>query len=143
MILDEFGKPVQFGYGGAKPHWRRTHDAIQERSRIVESEEKVLDHGSRLELLSNLRDLERNNPICRAIVQVFVSNLGNCTFNASTENKPLDEQREKAFGKYFKNCEMTGQGMQRVLACIIFRFVTCGRSVRDLNQGRVNSAFAK
>ena len=150
MILDEFGKPAQFGYGGAKPHWRRTHDAIQERSRIVESEEKVLDHGSRLELLSNLRDLERNNPICRAIVQVFVSNLGNCTFNASTENKDLDDQREKAFSKYFKNCEITGQGMQRVLACIIsdlllagevFVILTKGGSIQLLPSERIGSGM--
>jgi capsid protein len=150
MILDEFGNPVKFGYAGAKPHWRRTHDAIQDRSRIVETEEKVLNHGSRLELLSNLRDLERNNPICRAIVQVFVSNLGNCTFNASTENKELDEVREKAFGRYFKNCEITGQGMQRVLACIIsdlllagevFIVLTKGGSIQLLPSERIGSGM--
>jgi hypothetical protein len=126
MILDDLGNPVKFGYGGATPHWRRSHDSILDRSRIVETEEKVLDHGSRLELLSNLRDLERNNPICRAIVQVFVSNLGNCTFNATSENKSLDQQREQVFSRYFRSCEISGDGMSRVLGCIISDLLLAG-----------------
>ena len=150
MILDEKGNPVKFGYGGAKPHWKRTQDAILDRSRIVESEEKVLNHGSRLELLSNLRDLERNNPIARAIVQVFVSNLGNCTFNATTENESLDATREKAFARYFKQCDIAGGGMRRVLGSIItdlllagevFVILTRGGSIQLLPSERVGSGF--
>ena len=150
MILDSLGKPVKYGYGGAKPHWKRTQDAILDRSRIVESEEKVLNHGSRLELLSNLRDLERNNPIAKAIVQVFVSNLGYCTFNATTENSELDQQREKAFARYFKNCDIAGGGMRRILASIItdlllagevFVILTKGGSIQLLPSERIGSGF--
>lgn len=150
MILDSLGKPVKYGYGGAKPHWKRTQDAILDRSRIVESEEKVLDHGSRLELLSNLRDLERNNPIAKAIVQVFVSNLGYCTFNATTDNSELDQQREKAFARYFKNCDIAGGGMRRILASVItdlllagevFVILTRGGSIQLLPSERIGSGF--
>ena len=101
-ILNEFGKPVKFGYGAARPSWRKQNDAL-DRSPITHSEERVLSHGNRIQLLSTLRDLERNNPIAKAMVQVFVSNLGNCKFQSRSENQELNQQKESLFGRYFKN----------------------------------------
>jgi capsid protein len=132
-ILNEFGKPVQFGYAGSRPSWRKHEDAL-DRSSIIETEEKVLSHGNRLELLSTLRDLERNNPIAKSIVQVFVSNLGSCQFLASEENIN-QELTNDAFRRYFKNCEITGHGMQKVLGQIITDMLLAGEAFVLLTKG--------
>ena len=124
-ILDEFGKPIKFGYQASRPSWRKNNDFL-DRSPITQTEEKVLSHGHRLELLSTLRDLERNNPICKAMVQVFVSNLGNCRFISDSENEELSATKEKLFARYFKNLEISGHGMSRVLSAIITDMLLAG-----------------
>ena len=92
-ILDNRGNPVVFGYQGARPSWRKNEDAL-DRSQITISEEKVLPQGGRVELLSTLRDLERNNPIAKSIVQVFVSNLGSTQFVGTAASEAYNEKRE-------------------------------------------------
>lgn len=147
-ILDEFGKPVKLGYGAARPSWRKQNDAL-DRSPITHSEERVLSHGNRIQLLSTLRDLERNNPIAKAMVQVFVSNLGNCKFQSRSENQELNQQKESLFGRYFKNLEMSGFGMSKVLGSVItdlllagevFCILTKGGSIQLMPSERVGSS---
>ena len=133
-ILNEFGKPVQFGYAGSRPSWRKHEDAL-DRSSIVQTEEKVLSHGNRLELLSTLRDLERNNPICKSIIQVFVSNLGSCKYQAMGSNEELNEEQNKLFKNYFRNCEISGHGMQKVLQHIITDLLLAGEAFVLLTKG--------
>jgi len=133
-ILNEFGKPVQFGYAGSRPSWRKHEDAL-DRSSITQTEEKVLSHGNRLELLSTLRDLERNNPICKSIIQVFVSNLGSCKYQAMGSNEELNEKQNKLFKNYFRNCEISGHGMQKVLQHIITDLLLAGEAFVLLTKG--------
>lgn len=133
-ILNEFGKPVHFGYAGSRPSWRKHEDAL-DRSRITETEEKVLSHGNRLELLSTLRDLERNNPIAKSIVQVFISNLGNCKYQANGSNDAINEAQDKAFKNYFRNCEISGFGMNKVLQHIITDMLLAGEAFVLLTKG--------
>jgi len=124
-LLDSRGNEIHFGYSASRPSWRKQNDAL-DRSSILESEDKVLQRGNRLEMLSTLRDLERNNPIARSIVQVFVSNLGQCSFQSTTGVEIYDEARNNLFKKYFKNCEVTGFGMQKVLQHIISDLLLAG-----------------
>lgn len=124
-ILNEFGKPVHFGYAGSRPSWRKHEDAL-DRSSIIETEEKVLSLGNRLELLSTLRDLERNNPIAKSMVQVFVSNLGGCIYQSTNDNENLKLEQNDLFKKYFKQCEITGFGIEKVLAHIITDLLLAG-----------------
>jgi len=124
-LLDQYGNKVEFGYQASRPSWRKKNDAL-DRSSILETEDKVLSKGNRLELLSTLRDLERNNPICRSIVQVFISNLGACNFNSTSSNDIYNEKRNDLFAKYFKNCEASGMGMQKVLQHIIADLLLAG-----------------
>jgi len=133
-ILDEFGKPVKFGYGAARPSWRKANDAL-DRSPITFSEERILAHGNRIELLSTLRDLERNNPICKAMCQVFVSNLGNCKFQSHSEDAELNTQKEKLFNRYFKNLEISGFGMTKVLNAIVTDLLLAGEVFVILTKG--------
>lgn len=132
-ILNEFGKPVQFGYAGSRPSWRKNEDAL-DRSAITMSEEKVLSHGNRIELLSTLRDLERNNPIAKAICQVFVSNIGTCKYQSQLETDAR-ETHEKLFKAYFKNCEITGYGLQKTLAHVITDLLLAGECFVLLTKG--------
>ena len=83
-------------------------------------------------------------------MQVFVSNLGNCSFNATTENTALDESREKAFSRYFKNCDIAGGRMRKVLASVItdlllagevFIVLTKGGSIQLLPSERIGSTY--
>ena len=124
-ILDHNGHEVEFGYRASRPSWKKQNDLL-DRSSVLETEDKVLQGGNRLELLSTLRDLERNNPICRSIVQVFVSNLGQCVFNSETAQEEYDTQRTKLFKTYFRNCEVSGFGMQKVLQHIIADLLLAG-----------------
>ena len=146
-ILNQFGDPVKFGYGAARPSWRKQNDALA-RSPITQSEEKDLSHGNRIELLSTLRDLERNNPIAKAMVQVFVSNLGNCKFNSQSENQDLNSTKESLFTRYFKNIEIAGFGISKVLSAIVtdlllagevFVILTNGGSIQLLPSERIGS----
>ena len=131
-ILDQYGKPINLGYHASRPSWRKQNDAL-DRSSIVQTEERVLSHGNRIELLSTLRDLERNNPIARAIVQVFVSNLGGCVYKDQTQNET--SEREKLFKNYFKACEMNGTGMASVLKHIITDLLLAGEVFVLLTKG--------
>lgn len=150
-LLDSKGNEIQFGYSASRPSWRKQNDAL-DRSSILESEDKVLQRGNRLEMLSTLRDLERNNPIARSIVQVFVSNLGQCSFQSMTGAEDYDQERNKLFKRYFKNCEVTGFGMQKVLQHIIsdlllagevFVLLTKSGSIQLIPSERVASSMDK
>ena len=150
-ILDQFGKPLKFGYAAARPSWKKQNDAL-DRSLITHSEERILQHSNRIQLLSTLRDLERNNPIAKAMVQVFVSNVGNCSYQSTTENEDLNQTREKLFKKYFKNCEISGFGISKVLGAVItdlllagevFVILTRGGSIQLLPSERIGSATDK
>lgn len=132
-ILNEFGKPAQtqFGYLPSRPSWRKTEDAL-DRTPITLSEERVLPFGNRIELLTVLRDLERNNPICRSIVNVFVSNVGGCRYRSET---PEGISKEEKFKNYFRNLEVTGFGMNRVLAHIVTDLLLAGEAFILLTKG--------
>lgn len=116
-IFDSTGSPINFQYYGGKPSWKKRNDPIDHTS-ILHTEDAVLNNGSRNELLSTLRDLERNNCICKAIVQTFISNLGKCSFVSQTDNEEFNKLREKYFAKYFKRMELTGNGLNYVLQSI-------------------------
>lgn len=133
-LLDARGKPINFGYQASRPSWRKNNDAL-DRSPITLSEEKVLSHGNRIELLSALRDLERNNPVCRAIVQVFVSNLGGCTYKDEGGKGSNPSPRQQLFKQYFKNCEISGVGMGSVLKHIITDLLLAGEVFVLLTKG--------
>lgn len=130
-ILDEFGKPAKFGYLPSRPSWRKTQDAL-DRTPITMSEESVLPFGNRIELLTVLRDLERNNPICRSIVNVFKSNLGGCVYRSEGDN---GQEKEKNFKTYFKNLEVSGIGMNRVLGHIVTDLLLAGEAFVLLTRG--------
>lgn len=133
-LLDHRGQPINLGYGAARPSWRKNEDAL-DRSSIALSEERVLQHSNRLELLSCLRDLERNNPIAKAITQVFVSNLGHCQLRSTTENGDFNNTKEKVLNKYLKKLEITGQGISRVLGSIITDLLLAGEVFCILTKG--------
>jgi len=124
-ILDEYGKPAKFGYQGGRPNWKKTLDHL-DRSPITIAEEKVLHQGSRNELLATLRDLERNNPVCKSIVQVFTSNIGGCTYQSHTDNTGYDEQREIIFKKYFRSIDVNGFGLTKILQHIVTDLLLAG-----------------
>ena len=133
-LLDHRGEPINLGYGAARPSWRKNEDSL-DRSSIALTEEKVLGQSSRLELLSVLRDLERNNPVCKAITQVFVSNLGHCKIRSTTEDGEFNDQKEKVLNKYLKKMEITGQGISRVLGSIITDLLLAGEVFCILTKG--------
>ena len=146
-ILDARGNPIQLGYFGARPNWKRTQDPLEHTS-ILATEEQVLNQQSRSQLLSTLRDLERNNCICKAIVQTFISNLGKCNFVSQTEDEEYNTQRDKHFSRYFKRCELSGNGLNYVLQAIatdlllsgeIFILLTRGSSIQLIPSERVCS----
>ena len=150
-ILDQFGKPMKFGYAAARPSWKKQNDAL-DRSSITHSEERVLPHGNRIQLLSTLRDLERNNPIAKAMVQVFVSNVATCSYQSTTENEELNETREKLFKNYFKQMEISGYGIGKVLSSVVtdlllagevFCILTRGGSIQLLPSERIGSSTDK
>lgn len=133
-LLDHKGNPINFGYQASRPTWRRNNDAL-DRSPITISEERVLSHGNRLELLATLRDLERNNPIAKSIVQVFTSNLGTTVYRGAGQNEQYNEVREKLFKKYFRACEITGLGLTKVLNHIITDLLLAGEVFVLLTRG--------
>ena len=150
-ILDARGNPIQLGYFGARPNWKRTQDPLEHTS-ILATEEQVLNQQSRSQLLSTLRDLERNNCICKAIVQTFISNLGKCNFVSQTEDEEYNTQRDKHFSRYFKKCELSGNGLNYVLQAIatdlllsgeIFILLTRGSSIQLIPSERVCSSIHK
>lgn len=150
-ILDQYGKPLKFGYAAARPSWKKNNDAL-DRSPITHSEERILQHGNRIQLLSTLRDLERNNPIAKAMVQVFVSNVGNCSYQSTAENEQINQTREKLFKKYFRQLEISGVGISKVLGSVItdlllagevFVILTRGGSIQLLPSERIGSPADK
>lgn len=147
-ILDARGNPINFGYKAARPDWRKAEDAL-DRTPITYSEERILNQGSRVELLSTLRDLERNNPIAKAICQVFISNLGKCKFKSTTGEESTDENRETLVNNYLRRLEITGQGIGSVLKAVItdlllagevFVILTRGGSIQLIPSERIGSA---
>ena len=151
MILDDKGNEIQFGYWGAKPQWRRNQDAIDHTS-ILQTEERVLNQNSRKQLLSTLRDLERNSCICKAIVETFVSNVGKCSLVSHTQEDEYDKQREKYFERYFRKLEISGNGINHVIQCVvtdlllsgeIFIILTRGSSVQLVSSERCCSSSHK
>ena len=153
MILDSNGKEVQtnFGYSGARPSWRKSHDAIDHTS-IMQTEERVLNPSSRKQLLSTLRDLERNSCICRAIVQTFISNVGKCSLVSQSEDQEYNKKKDKYFQRYFRNLEISGSGINNLLQCVvtdlllsgeIFIILTRGSSVQLIPSERCCSSFQK
>lgn len=145
-LLDGRGNPVRLGYAAARPSWRKNEDAL-DRTPITSTEEKVLNHGSRIQLLSTLRDLERNNPVAKAICQVFVSNLGHCKYRSKGKDS---EQKNELFHRCFRNAEIAGFGMRKILASIItdlllagevFVLLTKGGKIQLLPSERVGSSY--
>ena len=145
-LLDGRGNPVRLGYAAARPSWRKNEDAL-DRTPITSTEEKVLNHGSRIQLLSTLRDLERNNPVAKSICQVFVSNLGHCRYRSKgTNNDPKDQ----LINNYFRKAEISGHGMRKILSAIItdlllagevFVLLTKGGSIQLLPSERIGSSY--
>ena len=151
MILDAQGKEIKFGYWGAKPNWRRHQDPIDHTS-ILQTEEKVLNQSSRSQLLSTLRDLERNNCIAKAITQTFISNVGKCSLVSQTENDEYNKQKDKLFSRYFTRLEISGHGLNHVIQCVvtdlllsgeIFIILTRGSSIQLIPSERVCSSNTK
>ena len=151
MILDAQGKEIKFGYWGAKPNWRRHQDPIDHTS-ILQTEEKVLNQSSRGQLLSTLRDLERNNCIAKAITQTFISNVGKCSLVSQTENDEYNKQKDKLFSRYSARLEISGHGVNHVIQCVvtdlllsgeIFIILTRGSSIQLIPSERVCSSNTK
>lgn len=148
-LLDHNGNEVKFGYQGSRPNWRKKLDHL-DRNPIVQSEEKVLHQSSRLELLSTLRDLERNNPVCKSVVQVFTSNIGVCSFQSGTDNDSYNAEREAMFKKYFKAVDVNGFGLTKILSQVVtdlllsgecFVILTKGGQIQLLPSERVGSSL--
>lgn len=146
-LLDHRGNPIRLGYAAARPSWRKNEDAL-DRTPITSSEDKVLNHGSRIELLSTLRDLERNNPVAKAITQVFVSNLGHCHYRCNHSSDA--EIKDRVMNRYLSNAEISGFGMKKILGAIItdlllagevFVLLTKGGSIQLLPSERIGSSY--
>lgn len=145
-LLDHRGNPIRLGYAASRPSWKKNEDAL-DRTPITSTEDKVLNHGSRIELLSTLRDLERNNPVAKAICQVFVSNLGHCQYRSTGDNA---DQKDALLNRYFKQAEISGHGMSKILGSIItdlllagevFVLLTKGGSIQLIPSERVGSSY--
>ena len=89
-ILDQYGKPINLvTTHHAQVGVNKTMPGSQRTARRFKSRQPT-------ELLSTLRDLERNNPIARAIVQVWLGTWRVCL------QRP-NAKRNKRTGKLLKN----------------------------------------
>ena len=125
-IFDHNGNTISnFSYKGARNNPRES-DFFSGFSSINQREEKVLNEGERIQLLSNLRNSYRNNIITSAIVDCLQTNIGKVQIQSKTDDEEFNLQKEKLFKNYLQNCEITNLDLSSCLKLIIQELALAG-----------------
>lgn len=124
-LLDHKGNPVHFSYKGAKINTSEI-DYYTNFSSISCREEKILNEGDRLKLLSNLRNSYRNNIITNTLISTLQTNVGKVQVKSTTGNQDFDTAREEYFKKWTRDIEITNQSLGNVIKLVIAELALAG-----------------
>lgn len=105
-ILSKLQSVFRFGYDAAKPKGRRAAPVVSRRS-----EDRELQSGDRLKLLSATRDLNRNFSIAAWAIRKHLDYVSTFSIQAKTGVPELDDQVEEFFAWWSlpANCDASGR----------------------------------